>query len=170
MAAEPLPPSVGSLAIRGFEAVAALLRWSLVIAMLVMLSAISVQVIGRYVFMRAPSWSEELAVLAFSWATMGGLALGVREGFHVALTLILERLPERGRRVWTQMISVATMVLGLYLVWSGLRFLDVTFGSVSAAIEYPIEILNAMAPIAGGLIALFAVERVFWPLEAGEPG
>lgn len=167
MMSEPSSSPAGGPVVRGFEAIAALLRWSLVIAMVVMLCTLTIQVVGRYVFMKAPSWSEEMAVLAFSWATMGGLALGVREGFHVALTLVMERLPRVGQRLWSQIISMITMALGLYLVWSGLRFLDVTSGAVSAAIEYPIEILNVMAPIAGALIALFALERLIWPLEAG---
>ena len=53
----------------------------------------------RYVFGNALSWSEELALLMFSWAALGGLALGVREGFHVRLTLLLEPLPAVAR-VW----------------------------------------------------------------------
>jgi TRAP-type C4-dicarboxylate transport system permease small subunit len=149
-----------------FAVVAAVLRWSLIVAVATMLVAITLQVIGRYVFLRAPSWSEELAVFAFSWATIGGLALGVREGFHVALTLLIEQLPPALRMIWARVVSLATAGLGIFLLWSGVRFLDFTSGSFSAAMEYPIELLNVMAPIAGGLIALFAVERLIWPLAA----
>jgi TRAP-type C4-dicarboxylate transport system permease small subunit len=160
--------SGGSRAAGIFVVVAAMLRWSLIVAVATMLVAITFQVIGRYVFLRAPSWSEELAVFAFSWATIGGLALGVREGFHVALTLLVEQVPPVLKKMWGRVVSLATAGLGLYLLWSGVRFLDFTSGSFSAAMEYPIEILNVMAPIAGGLIALFAVERLIWPL-AGAP-
>lgn len=170
MASETTVDPAASLLGRAFAALAYLLKASLVVAMATMLIALAIQVIGRYVFLRAPSWSEELAVLAFSWATMGGLALGVREGFHVALTLFVDLLPAGGRRAWSRAISLATIVLGAWLAWSGVRFLDATSGSVSAAIEYPIEVLNVMAPIAGCLMALFAFERLIWPLEsAPEP-
>ncbi len=56
-----------------------------------------------------------------------------------------------------------TAGLGAYLVWSGLRFLEFTEGSTSAAMEYPIELLNGMAPIAGALVCLFALGRIFLP-------
>ena len=77
-------------AVRGVERiiafVAAALKLSLIAATAVMLGCITLQVVMRYVFGRTPSWTEELAVLMFSWSVMGGLALGVREGFHVRLT------------------------------------------------------------------------------------
>jgi TRAP-type C4-dicarboxylate transport system permease small subunit len=142
---------------------AALTRASIVIAAALMLLAITWQVVMRYGFGATPSWSEELAVLLFSWSVLGGLALGVREGWHVRLTLLPDALPARAR-IWTERATDAvTAALGLFLAWSGWRFLDLTSGSVSAAAGYPIEILNALAPISGALMALFALERVLRP-------
>ena len=59
-----------------------------------MLLAIAYQVLMRYVFGDTPSWSEELAVLLFCWTVLGGLALGVHEGYHVRLTVLLDRLAD----------------------------------------------------------------------------
>lgn len=147
----------------GLAGLAALLRWSLVLAAVLMLGLIFLQVVMRYVFSLVPPWTEEVALLAFSWATMGGLALGVREGFHVRLTLLTERLPPRAAGAWEAGVNLVTAGLGAYLVWSGLRFLEFTEGSTSAAMEYPIELLNGMAPIAGALVCLFALGRIFLP-------
>lgn len=147
----------------GLAGLAALLRWSLVLATGVMLALIFLQVVMRYVFAHSPPWSEELALLAFSWATMGGLALGVREGFHVRLTLLTDQLPPRAAAAWEIAVNLLTAGLGAYFVWSGLRFLEFTEGSTSAAMEYPSELLNGMAPIAGGLVCLFALGRIILP-------
>lgn len=149
--------------------IAAALKWSLVAATAAMLLAIFFQVVMRYVFLRAPPWSEEVAVLMFSWATLGGLALGVREGFHVALSLLVEALPAMAGDTWKRVMALATAGFGIYLVWSGLRFLEVTAGSTSAAMEYPIEILNAMAPVSGALVALFALEHALAPSPQPSP-
>jgi len=145
--------------------VATVLRASLVAAMAVMLFCISFQVLMRYVFGNSPTWSEELALLMFSWATLGGLALGVYEGYHVRLDILINALPANGARLLEATIGAATAVFGAYLAWSGQRFVDVTSGSVSAAIGYPIEILHILAPICGALICLFAT----WHLLAGPP-
>jgi TRAP-type C4-dicarboxylate transport system permease small subunit len=148
---------------------AALTRASIVLVAMLMLAALCWQVLVRYVFASPSIWSEELAVLLFSWTVLGGLALGVREGWHVRLTLLPEALP-RGVRLWTERATdLATAALGVFLAWSGWRFFDITAGSVSAAIGYPIEILNALAPLCGGLMALFALERAIRPGGALPP-
>lgn len=142
---------------------AALTRASIILVAMLMLAALCWQVLVRYVFATPSIWSEELAVLMFSWTVLGGLALGVREGWHVRLTLLPEALPRRVR-IWTERATdLVTAALGVFLAWSGIRFYDVTAGSVSAAIGYPIEILNALAPLAGGLMALFGLERAIRP-------
>lgn len=147
------------------ELVATLLRVSLVLALGVMLASIAYQVVMRYVFSNSPPWSEELALLMFSWSTLGGLALGVYEGFHVRLDMLLASLPDNLRRWLEKLIELMTALFGGYLAWSGVRFVDVTSGSVSAAIGYPIEILHALAPISGAFICFFAT----WRLIAGVP-
>ena len=145
------------------EGVAFVLRASLMIAMGVMLACIAYQVLMRYVFSKSPPWSEEMALLMFSWATMGGLALGVHEGFHVRLDLLINALP-RPLKGWAEfLIESATAAFGAYLAWSGWRFVDATSGSTSAAIGYPIEFLHVLAAVCGALICLFSG----WRLIAG---
>ena len=151
-------------ALRGVERVIALvasaLKLTLIAATAIMVGCIALQVVMRYVFGRTPSWTEELAVLMFSWTVMGGLALGVREGFHVRLDVLINLAPPGGRPWAERAIEALTAAFGFYLAWSGLRFLDMTGGSVSAAIGYPIELLHVLAPVAGGLIGLFASWRM----------
>lgn len=140
--------------------IAAALRWSLIVAMAVMLACIALQVVMRYVFSHALSWTEELAILMFAWATLGGLALGVREGFHVRLALLLDLLGPRARGWAERGIDLLAAAVGAYLVWSGWRYVDFTRGGTSAAIAYPIELLHGIAPLAGVFVLLFALERV----------
>ncbi len=138
-------------------------RFSIALAAALMLSAILYQVVTRYVLGAASSWSEEFAVLMFSWSVLAGLALGVHEGFHVRLSLLTDALPLAGRIAAERVLDFVTAALGVFLAWSGWRFLDMTSGSVSAAMGYPIEILNALAPIAGALMAVFGLERALRP-------
>ncbi len=142
-------------------AVGTAVRWSLAAAIAVMLAAIAYQVVMRYCFGRSPSWTEELAILTFAWATLGGLALGVREGFHVRLTIVLDRLPAPARRMAERALDAFALLVGAYLLWSGWRYVEVTSGGTSAAIAYPVEILHGLAPLAGVLTVLFAAERIW---------
>lgn len=143
--------------------VAMVTRYSVGLAAAGMLGCIVYQVITRYVLGAASSWSEEAAVLLFSWSVLGGLALGVHDGFHVRLTLLTDLLPRGGRVAYERVLDAATAALGVFLVWSAWRFLDITSGSVSAAIGYPTEILNALGIACGVLMALFGLERMVRP-------
>ena len=150
------------------RAVAAATRLSIALAAAGMLGCIAYQVVMRYVVGAASSWSEEMAVLMFSWSVLGGLSLGVHEGFHVRLTLLPDRLPRAGRIAAERVLDALTAGLGVFLAWSGWRFLDITGGSVSAAMGYPTEILNALAIACGALMALFGLDRALRPGGAAE--
>jgi len=139
-------------------------RAVVVVAVAVMLVSLGAQVVTRYVFSMALSWSEELSLLLFTWVVLLASALGVREGFHVRMDLIADRLPPLARNALAHVIQVVVLVAGAFLCWHGWRYVMATRGSVSAATGYPIELLHLAAPVGGLLIALFAVERMIDPL------
>jgi TRAP-type C4-dicarboxylate transport system permease small subunit len=133
----------------------------LVVAMvLVMLVALSGQVLLRYAFNITLSWSEELSLGLFTWTVLLTAALGVREAFHVRMSLLIQRLPPRLRLAAERGIHLATVAVGCFLAWSGWRYFADTHGTTSAAIGYPIELLHASALACGVLIALFALEAL----------
>lgn len=167
--ADSTPTGAAWASRRAVAALALFLQWTLIAAIAVMLTCIVMQVVMRYVFGRTPSWTEELAILMFAWATLGGLALGVREGFHVRLTVLLDLLPAYARGPAERILDALAAALGAYLVWSGWLYVDATVGSTSAAIQYPIELLHGLAPAAGALIFLFALERVVVGATAEKP-
>ena len=134
---------------------------ALVVAMVVvMLGVLSAQVLLRYVLNISLSWSEELSLGLFTWTVLLMAALGVREGFHVRMSLLIQRLPSGARRWAESGIHFATTAVGGFLAWSGWRYFADTRGATSAAIGYPIEWLYASALVCGVLITLFALEAL----------
>ncbi|HSV46582.1 MAG TPA: TRAP transporter small permease [Ramlibacter sp.] len=126
----------------------------------VMLVALSLQVVMRYGFGRALSWSEELAVTCFSWSMLLAVALGVRDGIHVRMDLLVDRLPGALRLTLEKLVALATAFAGGFIAWSGARYVAQTGDSVSAAMAYPISWLYLCAPVGGALIAVFALEHL----------
>ncbi len=137
-----------------------------VAAVVVMLVSLAAQVVMRYVFGHALAWSEELALLLFTWVVLLMTARGVREGFHVRMDLVADHLPARAAAALGQAIQVTVAASGLFLARHGWRYFVETHGTVSAAIAYPIELLHFAAPVTGILIASFALERLLEPLPA----
>lgn len=133
-----------------------------------MLAVLAAQVLMRYAAGVALSWSEEVALACFTWCTLLSLALGVRDGIHVRMDLLTERLPHAAQRALERTVLLATAALGAFVAWSGTSYVQDTLGTTSAAIGYPIAWLYAAAPACGLLVALFALERVFWPRPSAE--
>lgn len=126
----------------------------------VMLVVLSLQVVMRYAFGYALSWSEELAMLCFSWSMLLALALGVRDAVHVRLELLVESLPAALARVMDNLVSAVVAGIGAFLVWSGQNYVVDSLGATSAAIGYPTAWLYACAPVCGVLVTLFALEHL----------
>ena len=141
-------------------AAAALVRWLVIAMVVVMLGALSAQVVLRYAFNITLSWSEELSLTLFTWTVLLMAALGVREGFHVRMSLLIQRLPPALRRLAERTIYFVTTGVGVFLTWSGWRYFADTRGATSAAIGYPIEYLHASALVCGVLLTLFALEAL----------
>jgi TRAP-type C4-dicarboxylate transport system permease small subunit len=144
---------------RALAALAQGVRAVIVGLVAVMLGALALQVLMRYVFGQALSWSEELALLCFSWAMLLAIALGVREGVHVRMDLIAARLPEGAARRLDRAVALAIAGAGGFIAWAGTNYVQDSFGATSAAIGYPTAWLYACAPVGGALILVFALEH-----------
>ena len=142
------------------DAAAAAIKVLVVVMVLVMLGALSLQVLLRYVFNVALGWSEELSLGLFAWTVLLMAALGIRDRFHVRMSLLVQRLPPAARLWVEQAVHVATIAVGCFLAWSGWGYFAGTRGATSPSIGYPTELLHASALVCGVLIALFALESL----------
>lgn len=126
----------------------------------VMIVCLLLQIFFRYALSSPLTWTEELAVLMFAWVVMLMGSLGVREDFHVRLTLLLDRIPDSARQWVEQATLAAILVFGVLLAVAGYHYVEGTLGVVSAAIGFPIEALHLAAPVCGVLIVLHAAARL----------
>ena len=127
----------------------------------VMLLSIGWQVVMRFAFNRPPSWTEELALLCFSWIVLLMLAVGVREAFHARIDLLDKLLPTAWVPWLERGLLLITAAFGAYLAKGGATYVIETATATSAAMAYPIYALHVAAPVCGVLIACFALELLW---------
>ncbi len=149
--------AVIAAAVSWIAAAAALAVRALTLAMLVVLAY---QVFMRSALAKPPSWTEEVALLAFAWAVLLGVAYGVREGIHVRMDLLLDALPPRMRPWLERSILLGVVFVGGFLAWAGWDYTLAAAGTSSAAIAYPMPLLYASAATCGALVTLFGLERL----------
>src|SRR5512144_3257148 len=65
----------------------------LLAAVTVMVAVVSAQVGLRYGFNRSIDWADEVGRLAFVWAIFLAIPLGVRQGAHIGIDIVIDKMP-----------------------------------------------------------------------------
>lgn len=90
------------------------------IMMVLMSLWVTYEVIARYAFNNATIWAVDLSEYALLWATFLASPWLVREGGHVQIESLLERLTPRQRHVLGVFSSLAAALVAAVMLWQGL--------------------------------------------------
>ena len=135
------------------------------VGLVLMTAIIGWQVFGRYVLNSTPSWSEQASLALMIWYVSLAAAAGVREGFHIRI-VALENAVGAKTRLWMRLASnIIVGVCGIaMLVWGG-QLVVKTWSHVIPSLGIPRGLAYLGLPIAGALMALFSLERIFEELS-----
>src|SRR5450759_530819 len=129
---------------------------------LVLISAIIPwAVFTRYVLNSAASWPETTAVLLTVVLTFFGAAACYRLGLHMNVTLVVDMLPDRLRRVADFIVELLMVVMALFMVVYGIRLCQATWYNTIA--EFPflsVGVVYSPIPLGGALTLLFIIEHL----------
>jgi TRAP-type C4-dicarboxylate transport system permease small subunit len=129
------------------------------VAALLMLMTVFIfyQIIMRYVFNSAPSWTEEAARYLFIWSSFVAAGMGVREHIHIGIDAVVNILPAPLRRLTQYVVALIILALGAFLTWYGWKVVGITYSQLSPAMGFPIGIVYSAAPCMGMLMMLFSI-------------
>ena len=100
-------------------------RWLIIVSSAVMIVVVTLQVVLRYAFNTSIDWSDEVSRLLFVWSMFLAIPLGLREGSHVGIELLVQFIPAAPRR----MLARACSLVGIGLMAIVLHF------TVSVSVE-----------------------------------
>lgn len=66
---------------------------ALLLAVTTMVSVVSAQVALRYGFNKSFDWADEVSRLAFVWSIFLAIPLGVRQGAHIGIDIVVAKMP-----------------------------------------------------------------------------
>lgn len=129
------------------------------------------QVLGRYVLGASPSWTEQAAQVLMIWFAFLAAAAGIREGFHIRIVAVEEAAPPKVRAVLQVIASLVVAGCGLAMLVLGGELVMRTWSHTIPSLGLPRGLAYLGLPISGGLILLFAMERMVFhepnaPVEA----
>lgn len=86
-------------------------RWLIIACSALMIIVVSVQVLLRYAFNTSIDWSDEVSRLLFVWSMFLAIPLGLREGSHVGVELLVQFIPAAPRRALSRLCAVVAIML-----------------------------------------------------------
>lgn len=144
-------------ALRGWDGLLAVLRWTSMAVLVFMMASICYDAIMRYVFTAPTSWSLEINSFLLVYLAVIGAAEAQRHDAHIRITYFKDKLPWRLRGA----IDLATGLLGVafctILVWRGgiMALQALEYGErVSSSLGTPMVYPYALLPIGFAALGL----------------
>ena len=117
-------------------------------------AVVLLQVLMRYLFATPNPWSEELSRFAFIWVSLLGASLAVEHRAHFGFDQVTKKLAPRARRTVERSAWAVVLAFSLVLIATGIALMDLTLGERSPALNLPIALVYAAAPVSGLLMAI----------------
>lgn len=137
------------------------------ICLVAMVVVVMTQVVGRYVFSNTPSWTEELArqfVVIFSFV---GIAIGVRDKIHIALTIFADAFLKKLELPLEILVKFVVLVLGIMLsINMGLLFSMLRYNKLPGT-GIPVLCIYAFPTLIGILVSCIAFYQIYDHVKHG---
>ena len=143
-----------------------LLEWLCILMMLALVLDVIWGVFSRFI-LRAPSrWTDELATFLLIWVAMLGAALAHRQGSHLGVVWLAERIDPQVA-VWVSRFIHVMVILfaAIVMVYGGTVLVQDRFasGQLLPALGWPKAWMYLAVPVAGVFIIGYSVRELIWP-------
>ena len=88
-------------------------------------------------------------------------AAGVREGFHIRISVVIELFPPDVYRFVESVVNVVVAVFGIAMIIYGAELAEATRSHVIPTLGVTRSLAYIPIIISGSLVALFSIERQF---------
>ena len=149
---------VGSALAATSRGVALAEQWAAVLALVVMTTAVAMQIIWRFVLSAPLAWTEELARLAMVWLVflVVGWAIGNRT--HIAADFVVQKLPARAQR-WLRVITTATIAaFSVLLLVAGARLVILQSVAANTPIGLPRSVFSLQVPVSAFFVLIHTLD------------
>ena len=83
-----------------------------------MVCVVSAQVVMRYIFNGSFDWADEVSRIAFVWTIFLAIPLGIRDGTHVGIELLVKRFPVTLRGMLARVTNGLAALMMMVVFWT----------------------------------------------------
>ncbi len=144
--------------------------WISGLAIVTMSLVIPWGVYARKVLGRGAAWPEPVAVFCMVIFTFFGAAAAYRAGSHIAVRMMVDRLPGGMQRVLAYLVDVLMIMISLFMIVYGFRLSQVIWHqSVDTLPILKVGLTYLPLPLGGIAIMLFIIERIWAGSQKSRP-
>lgn len=134
----------------------------LVLTLALMVALIFSQVVGRYVFSSAPSWTEEMARYIHIFQVWIGASYAVKKRQHIRIESFIELFKGTARKVIDTAALLIWFLLALFLAVFGTELVlaSIQNGQVTPAMQLPMWVPFLAIPLGGAGMALRLLQQL----------
>ena len=134
----------------------------LVASYLVVIPILFAQVICRYVFNQALTWSEELARYIFIWQIWLGSSYCVQKNRHIRIDIFTHKLNVNARKIFETLVTLVSIAFLVFLTVKGIKIVGMVsrMKQTSAALKLPMSYVYACIPVSCILMIIRYIEHI----------
>ena len=134
--------------------------WGTIFFMAVIAIVIPYEVFGRYVLKSMSIWSGEVSTFSLAWATMLGGAVGLKKGYQVSMTAVLDAVPPSISKALKGVGILCMLVILATMTWYGGMQTLINFEQTSPAMGIKMCFPYACLPIGFFIMLMLTVEEL----------
>ena len=148
-------------------------EYILVLSLALMVVLIFAQVIGRYIFSSAPSWTEEMARYIHIFQVWIGASYAVKKRQHIRVGAFVELFKGTSRKMIELLALVLWFGIALFLAIFGTQLVlaSIRYGQVTPAMQIPMWIPFLSIPLGGAGMSIRLIQQmiIIWRTNYDDP-
>ena len=128
------------------------------------------QVFSRFVLNKTPPWSEELTIVLMLYTGFLGATLAYREKLHIGIKVFLQMMKPAIRNVVHFCIDILIGLFSFFMLIWGSGFAWMMRNQTLPATKIPVGFSYLPIPLAGFILILFVIEKIFQDIEERKTG
>ena len=128
----------------------------------VCLAAISIQIVMRYVFNDATTWSDTVAASALAWLTFFAGTAAVRRQENMSVLFLVDCLKPYARKITNTICHLVVLFFSLSLLYAGVQVMSITSSAIVEGLILPVTWaqMYSVSVITSVLMALYSLEHI----------
>jgi TRAP-type C4-dicarboxylate transport system permease small subunit len=141
-------------------------RLLVILAAGLMIAVVSAQVVIRYIFNDSLDWADEVSRIAFVWTIFLAIPLGIRDGTHVGIEIIVKRFPNNLQKIVSRITNTLAAALMLIIFWGSIIVALATWSERLGAINMTSSVFFFPVTLCALHSALHLIQLAAFPPES----